>query len=240
MAKKSTNPWEARVGVPYAKKSDAQAFADFISKSPDVKNVSVFKQGNDWRVKWAKQTKRRRSNPMSKKDFESYFREEVLPYIAQQYEQDGVPDKPARREAWNDTVDAFIQDRQLPKSAENWAHPRWLETAKVRNPGTKRGGSQRGARARNTHDPAQSARSFKSAVAAADRELTAASDQLERNDVRRSVGSLVRAAYWIGEASAEKDYAGGEGLEQSRKRLKELRANMDDWGSDFAKWLKAN
>jgi hypothetical protein len=54
---------------------------------------------------------------LTKTQFEEMFREEVLPYIAQRYEQDGIPDKPARREAWNDTVDAYIQDRMLPEAA---------------------------------------------------------------------------------------------------------------------------
>lgn len=74
-----------------------------------------------------------RSNPerggnprgqMTKKQFEEYFKTEVLPYIGN--------DKPARRQAWNDTVDAFIRDGLLPESAGDWTHPRWLETRKVK------------------------------------------------------------------------------------------------------------
>lgn len=65
---------------------------------------------------------------MTKSQFEEHFREEVLPHVVARYEQDGIPDKPARRETWNDTVDAYIRDRQLPESAGNWSHPRWLET----------------------------------------------------------------------------------------------------------------
>ena len=39
-----------------------------------------------------------------------------------------VPDRPARREAWNNTIDFYIKDGMLPSSAANWAHPKWLET----------------------------------------------------------------------------------------------------------------
>jgi hypothetical protein len=65
---------------------------------------------------------------LTKKAFEDLFREEVLPHVIERYEQDGIPDKPARREAWNNTVDSYIRDRILPESAGNWGHPRWLET----------------------------------------------------------------------------------------------------------------
>jgi hypothetical protein len=69
---------------------------------------------------------------LTKTQFEDLFREEVLPYVIDRYEQDGIPDKPARREAWNDTVDAYIRDRMLPEAAGNWSHPRWLETYRPR------------------------------------------------------------------------------------------------------------
>jgi hypothetical protein len=65
---------------------------------------------------------------MTKRQFEELFREEVLPSLVERYEQDDIPDKPARREAWNNTVDAYIRDGALPEAAGNWTHPRWLET----------------------------------------------------------------------------------------------------------------
>ena len=68
---------------------------------------------------------------MTKSEFEEYFKREVLPAVEDRYERDGIPDKPARREEWNNTVDFFIKDGQLPESAGNWAHPRWLETLRV-------------------------------------------------------------------------------------------------------------
>lgn len=65
---------------------------------------------------------------LTKRQFEEMFREDVLPHVIDRYEQDGIPDRPARREAWNNTVDAYIRDRQLPEAAGNWSHPRWLDT----------------------------------------------------------------------------------------------------------------
>lgn len=64
---------------------------------------------------------------MTKREFELYFQEHVLPSVISRYEQDGIPDRPARREAWNNSLDAMIQDGQLSRRAENWGHPRWLE-----------------------------------------------------------------------------------------------------------------
>lgn len=75
---------------------------------------------------------------MTKREFEGYFRSEVLPMVIDQYEQDGIVDKPARREAWNDTVDAYIADGILPESAGNWSHPKWLEKKRFPNPGKRK------------------------------------------------------------------------------------------------------
>lgn len=89
---------------------------------------------------------------LTKKQFEEVFREEVLPYVIER-ERAGFPDKPARREAWNNTVDSYIRDRTLPEAAGNWGHPRWLETwspkrtddydhATKRRPSTKKSPAQ--------------------------------------------------------------------------------------------------
>lgn len=56
---------------------------------------------------------------MTKKQFETYFKNEVLPTLAHQ-------DKTARRTAWNDTVDAMIKGGELPERAGDWSHPAWL------------------------------------------------------------------------------------------------------------------
>ena len=73
---------------------------------------------------------------MTKRQFEEMFREEILPHLVEHEQQRGsrFPDKPGRREAWNNTVDSYIRDRQLPESAGNWTHPRWLETATATTP----------------------------------------------------------------------------------------------------------
>lgn len=65
---------------------------------------------------------------LTKSQFEDLFKREVLPGEVEHYEPSGIPDKPARAEAWNNAVDAYIRDRQLPESAGNWSHPRWLYT----------------------------------------------------------------------------------------------------------------
>ena len=39
-----------------------------------------------------------------------YFTEEILPIIQEQYEQDGVPDYPARCEAWCNWTDMLCKD----------------------------------------------------------------------------------------------------------------------------------
>jgi len=64
---------------------------------------------------------------MTKKDFEHHFKTYIMPAVAARYEQDGIPDKPARREAWNNTVDAYIKDGMLPERAGDWKKPDWLE-----------------------------------------------------------------------------------------------------------------
>src|SRR5919109_4494056 len=64
---------------------------------------------------------------LTKRQFEEMFREEIMPGLVER-ERAGFPDKPMRREAWNNAVDAYIRDRALPEAAGNWTHPRWLET----------------------------------------------------------------------------------------------------------------
>ena len=72
---------------------------------------------------------------MTKKQFEAYFKTEVLPIIIAQY---GPTDKPARREGWNNVVDAMMKAKLLPARAGDWAHPKWLETYKPRRSNPKR------------------------------------------------------------------------------------------------------
>ena len=52
------------------------------------------------------------------------FTTEILPAIQEQYEQDGIPDMPARREAWCNWVDSLNQNEQISDwQADNWDHP---------------------------------------------------------------------------------------------------------------------
>ncbi len=176
-----------------------------------------------------------RKNPtMSKREFEAFFKSEVLPAVAARYERDGIPDKPARREEWNNTVDAFIRSGELHESAENWSHPKWLETAKVRHFNPRHG------RQRNTHDPSKSEKAFLSNAKAADRELTDAVLALEKSQVGSSIQHLVRAGYFMGAADCHRGYFGPIGPEAHdwEKRLKELQKSMGQWGRNAQDWLR--
>tara|TARA_B100000131_G_C17698506_1_gene443674 strand:- start:324 stop:545 length:222 start_codon:yes stop_codon:yes gene_type:complete len=52
------------------------------------------------------------------------FTNEILPMIQEQYEQDGIPDYPARREAWNNWTDSLACDEQISDwQVHNWGHP---------------------------------------------------------------------------------------------------------------------
>jgi hypothetical protein len=52
------------------------------------------------------------------------FTTEILPMIQEAYEQDGQPDWPARREAWNNWTDSLACDGQISDwQAHNWGHP---------------------------------------------------------------------------------------------------------------------
>lgn len=52
----------------------------------------------------------------TKKQFEQYFRAYIEPEISSS-------DKPALRQAWNDTIDNMIKDGTLQERAGNWSHP---------------------------------------------------------------------------------------------------------------------
>ena len=52
------------------------------------------------------------------------WRTTILPDIKARYEQDGVPDYPARREAWNDWVDMLCSDGTVTqRQCDTWTHP---------------------------------------------------------------------------------------------------------------------
>ena len=53
-----------------------------------------------------------------------YFTTEILPLVQEQYEQDGVPDWPARGETWNNWTDALCKNGEISEwQYANWSHP---------------------------------------------------------------------------------------------------------------------
>ena len=66
---------------------------------------------------------------MKQSEFNHYFKTEVLPSIAKQYEEDGIPDRPARREAYNNEIDNSHRSGQITDSQVRlWCMPDELET----------------------------------------------------------------------------------------------------------------
>jgi len=52
------------------------------------------------------------------------FTLEILPMVQEAYERDGLPDWPARREAWNNWTDHLACDGQISDwQVMNWGHP---------------------------------------------------------------------------------------------------------------------
>ena len=52
------------------------------------------------------------------------FKAEVLPSVREQYEQDGEIDRIARREEWNNWLDALCKDGQITQQAyDTWDCP---------------------------------------------------------------------------------------------------------------------
>ena len=66
---------------------------------------------------------------MTKLEFDKYFKMEILPIIADKYEKDGIPEKPARREAYNNETDYLCKDGQITEKQYNeWCITDSLET----------------------------------------------------------------------------------------------------------------
>ena len=66
---------------------------------------------------------------MTKAEFDHDFKMNDLHLIAKEYEQDETPDRPARREAYNNKVDAYQKDGQLTEEQANeWCITDSLET----------------------------------------------------------------------------------------------------------------
>lgn len=61
---------------------------------------------------------------MTKKEALAEFKENIMPVIRERYEQDGVPDGPARCEAWNNFTDALQKDGRITRyQCDNWTNP---------------------------------------------------------------------------------------------------------------------
>jgi len=66
---------------------------------------------------------------MTKQQFDQDFKMNDLHEIAKQYERDGVPDRPARREAYNNKVDHYQTDGLITEDdANEWCITDSLET----------------------------------------------------------------------------------------------------------------
>ena len=55
----------------------------------------------------------------AEKDIINSFKEHVLPYVIEHYEQDGIIDKPARCEAFNDYTDVLCKDGEISEYLYN-------------------------------------------------------------------------------------------------------------------------
>ena len=52
------------------------------------------------------------------------FTDNIMRYVREQYEQDGIPDWPARSEAWCNWTDSLCKDGQISDwQYMNWSHP---------------------------------------------------------------------------------------------------------------------
>lgn len=56
---------------------------------------------------------------LSKKHIDSEFISHILPSIKNRYEINGIKDKPARREAYNNFIDSLQKDGQITESQAN-------------------------------------------------------------------------------------------------------------------------
>ena len=66
---------------------------------------------------------------INKINFDQEFKTVDLKYIAQQYEKDGIPDRPARREVYNNKIDTYQKDGLITeKQAGKWCITDRLET----------------------------------------------------------------------------------------------------------------
>jgi hypothetical protein len=60
---------------------------------------------------------------LTRKEILAMFKEEILPYIKEQYEKDGRVDRIARREAFNDFTDSLFKDGMITEKTYNEYNP---------------------------------------------------------------------------------------------------------------------
>jgi hypothetical protein len=108
----------------------SRAFADVLK---DVQHAGdVWAGGGKPKRKPATRRKApaRKSGGATKAQVEATFKSEVMPEILKS-ERGGYPDKPMRREAWNNWIDGLWKDGTITETqAGTWGHPKWLETYK--------------------------------------------------------------------------------------------------------------
>jgi hypothetical protein len=60
---------------------------------------------------------------LTRKEILAMFKEEVLPYVKEQYEKDGRVDRIARREAFNNFTDSLFKDGMITEKTYNEYNP---------------------------------------------------------------------------------------------------------------------
>ncbi len=60
---------------------------------------------------------------LTRKEILAMFKEEVLPYVKEQYEKDGRVDHIARREAFNNFTDSLFKDGMITEKTYNEYNP---------------------------------------------------------------------------------------------------------------------
>lgn len=94
------------------------------------------------------------------------------------------------------------------------------------------------ARVKNTHNASQSAHRFVSAVTASENAAIEAASRGDRGDVVGMLDALVDASYWLGVATAEKRYLGGEKMSNVwMERHDALTKGEPSWGRSVATYM---
>ncbi len=60
---------------------------------------------------------------LTRKEILAMFKEEVLPYVKEQYEKDGRVDHIARREAFNNFTDSLFKDGMITRKTYDEYNP---------------------------------------------------------------------------------------------------------------------